>query len=204
MKKRSAKVLLVIFLIPVVLVIFSLFNEGAVIFVANQVLFPIHKKYLFTYNGVSSCENNQDPRVIKICGTIDEIKKNKLSKENARSLEQLGLFKNNFIKFINGNKKIRFYYSEDLAGSRFTKSVEEKGLFSVRDRIKFFLLSKSPEQDVAAYSIPFFNRITIGPNFLKYDLIGSRAFIAHEIFHLCWATEEEARFLTMKLNTTYY
>ena len=130
LKKLICGALLFIFLISIILAIFHAY-EGNVFLVAEFVSSSINKKYLFTYDGGASCKNNQDPMVIKVCETIDEIKKNGLGEKNARSVHELGIFKNSFIGFINGDKKIRFYYSEDLAGSKLTKSAKEKKLFSI-------------------------------------------------------------------------
>lgn len=211
MKKNIIRVFLGLLVVPFVSVLFYVLGEGIIFFLTTQFFFPVEEEYLFTYEKKFNCEKSENPLIIDICKALDKIKKDRLIKR-PESLERLGFFRNNFINFINGDKKINFYYSKNLGKAKLTEPPEKSGLKSLNDRIRFFLWyrikyflwSKSVQYNSNMYSNPFLKKITIGPDFLRQDISDDAFDITHEILHLCWATEEEVRFLMTKLNSVSY
>lgn len=186
-------IILILLISPLISVAILFIGNAVVFFLTNYVLFPVEEKYLFTYDKHFDClkEGEKDPRIKKICEAMEEIK---AEIKKPAVAERLGMFNKSFVRFARGEKKTRFYYSKNLAGS--DRNLPNGGkINSFKDRLMLYFFQKSVYKSWA-YSVLFYDKIVVGDEFLNSPPNWRTRTMVHEILHLCWATEWEVDLLS--------
>lgn len=179
---------------------------------AAYIVFPVEEEFMFTYDENFNCEekindyslpkSSKEKRIKLVCRIMKKINedfKNRRTVSGSKFLK-LGVFEEDFSKFIKGERRIHFYFSEQLSKpSPFGSKVP-----SFSKRISYFLWLRSYRK-TAAFVGPrgfigaLFNdgSIVLGSSLNKYNSYDfnqkkiAYEDIVHEILHLCWATEDE-------------